>query len=103
MVFSEIKDVILKTLISVEPHIVTNLNKCPGNRMSCFELFGFDVLIDHQLKPWLLEVNVLPSLSSSSRFDKNVKTMLMCDALTLIGINGYDKKKLACSSEEDKK
>lgn len=65
-VFAQIKDVILKTLISVEPHIVSNLNKCPGNRFSCFELFGFDILIDQKLKPWLLEVNVLPSLSSSS-------------------------------------
>ena len=81
-------------MISVEPHIVGNLNKCQGNRNTCFELFGFDILIDKKLKPWLLEVNVLPSLSSSSPFDKTVKTLLICDALTLIGIRGYDKKKV---------
>ena len=92
--FAQVKDVIVKTLISVEPHIVGNLNKCPGNRKSCFEIFGFDILIDKKLKPWLLEVNVLPSLSSSSPFDKSIKTLLICDALTLIGIRGYDKKKV---------
>lgn len=61
-------------------------------------------MIDKKLKPWLLEVNVLPSLSSSSPFDKSVKTLLICDALTLIGIRGYDKKKVHINNtEEDKK
>ena len=91
-VFAQIKDVIVKTLISVEPYIVGSLNKCPpGNRQSCFEIYGFDVLIDESLKPWLLEVNVFPSLSSSSPFDKIVKSQLICDVFTLIGIRGYDK------------
>lgn len=93
---------IVKTLMSVEPHIVGNLSKCLGNRTSCFELFGFDILIDKNLKPWLLEVNVLPSLSSSSPFDKSVKTLLICDVLTLIGIRGYDKKKVHTGSEDKK-
>jgi len=84
----------VKTLLSVEPHIVSNLNKSSGSRTSCFELYGFDILIDEDLKPWLLEVNVLPSLSSSSPFDKIVKTLLICDVLTLVGVRGYDKKKV---------
>ena len=29
---------------------------------NCFKLFGFDVFIDSNLKPWLLEVNNIPSL-----------------------------------------
>lgn len=35
----------------------------------------------------------MPSLSSSSAFDKRIKTMVVCDALTLVGIHGYDKLK----------
>lgn len=50
-------------------------------------------MIDDKLKPWVIEVNVLPSLSSSSPFDKRIKTMVVCDTLTLVGIRGYDKKK----------
>ena len=92
-VHAQMKDVILKTLISVEPHIVSNLQKNPTSRVNCFELYGFDIMIDDKFKPWLLEVNVLPSLSSSSAFDKRIKTMVVCDALTLVGIRGYDKKK----------
>lgn len=92
-VFAQFKDLIIKTLISVEPHIVSNLQKNPTNRVNCFEIYGFDIMIDANMKPWVLEVNVLPSLSSSSPFDKRIKTMLVCDSLTLVGLRGYDKTK----------
>jgi len=92
-VLQEIKSICLKTLISVETQINLLVQKNPTTRNNCFELYGFDVMIDSNLKPWVLEVNVLPSLSSSSVFDKRIKTMLVCDALTVVGIRGYDKLK----------
>lgn len=67
--FDKIKDVIIKAIIAVEPHIVTNM-KQTRHRNACFELYGFDIILDHKMKPWLLEVNVCPSLSSSSPLDK---------------------------------
>ena len=99
-VMAQFKDLIVKTLISVEPHIVANLQKNPTNRVNCFEIYGFDIMIDSNMKPWVLEVNVLPSLSSSSPFDKRIKTMLVCDSLTLVGIRGYDKTKFHAQSTE---
>jgi hypothetical protein len=57
-------------------------------------------LLDHKLKPWLLEVNVCPSLSSSSPLDKTIKTMLLCDILHCIGFQIYDRKKL--EKEQDR-
>jgi len=90
----QIKDVIVKTLLAVEPHINVNMLKNSTTRNSCFEIYGFDVILDETFKPWVLEVNVLPSLSSSSPFDKRIKTMLVCDALTLVGVRGYDKSRI---------
>ena len=57
-------------------------------------------MIDAKLRPWLLEVNVAPSLSSSSPYDKQVKTLLLCDTLHLVGFNIFDRNKV---DEEKKK
>ena len=43
-------------------------------------------MMDENLKPWLLEVNTSPSLSSSSPLDKMMKTSLVSDVFSMIGI-----------------
>jgi tubulin polyglutamylase TTLL4 len=78
-IFVKIKDLIIKSILSVEPIIANNMQRSSKNRHLCFELYGFDVILDSELKPWLLEVNVLPSLSSSSALDKRIKTSLLSD------------------------
>lgn len=100
--FAQIKDVIVKTCIAVETHIYNLMTKSTRNKNLCFELYGFDVLIDEELKPWLLEVNVQPSLSSSSPLDKLIKTTLLSDVFNIIGIVPYNRKKYM-KDEEDKK
>lgn len=64
------------------------------SKTSCFEVYGFDVIIDANFKPWLLEVNVSPSLSSSSPMDKYIKTLLISDSLFLSGMKLFDRKML---------
>jgi hypothetical protein len=68
----------------------------------CFELFGFDILLDEALKPWLLEVNVAPSLSGGSQLDRVVKTSLLTDTLNLIGFIPYDRVKHESGYESTK-
>lgn len=90
-VFAGIEDIVIKTCIMVEPHVVNSINQGSKARNNCFEVYGFDILVDELLKPWLLEVNVCPSLASSSPLDKQIKTSLMCDIFTLSNIVPYDR------------
>lgn len=54
------------------------------------ELYGFDILVDADLKPWLLEVNLSPSLGCDSQLDLRVKSAMLSDLLTLVGIPAVD-------------
>lgn len=46
------------------------------HRNSCFSLLGFDVILDRELRPWLLEINMSPSLRCDSPVDNEVKVDL---------------------------
>lgn len=54
------------------------------------ELYGFDILIDETLKPWLLEINLSPSLGCDSPLDVRLKSSLLADTLNLVGIPAVD-------------
>jgi len=41
--------------------------------LMCFELLGFDIILNSDLKPLLLEVNHAPSFATDSPLDKDIK------------------------------
>ncbi len=43
----------------------------------CFECYGYDIIVDDQLKPWLVEVNASPSLSATTESDRVMKVHCM--------------------------
>ncbi|KAF4318276.1 hypothetical protein BBO99_00005576 [Phytophthora kernoviae] len=57
----------------------------------CFSLLGMDVLVDEQLKPWLLEVNHLPSFGCDSPLDWSVKEPLISQTFDLLNLSPNDK------------
>lgn len=54
------------------------------NDKHCFECYGYDLLIDSNLKPWLLEVNASPSLTVTTKPDRIMKTKLIHDILQVV-------------------
>ena len=63
------------------------------HRQNCFEVFGFDILLDSDLKPWLLEVNLSPSLSTDSPLDHKIKACLLADTFNMTQVKRFDRKK----------
>ena len=93
----EIRDLVIKTVISGSPRIAHLYRSChpddPTNSM-CFEILGFDVILDSDLKPWLLEVNHSPSFTTDAEVDCVVKKAVIVDALNLININPQNRNKM---------
>ena len=57
-----------------------------GNNM-CFEILGFDIILDHKGKPILLEVNHTPSFTTDTPLDDAVKFGVIHDALKLMNVS----------------
>uniref|UniRef100_A0A8C2GZX1 Tubulin--tyrosine ligase-like protein 9 n=1 Tax=Cyprinus carpio TaxID=7962 RepID=A0A8C2GZX1_CYPCA len=78
--FKEIDNIFIRSLISVQKTII--------NDKHCFELYGYDILLDQDLKPWLIEVNASPSLTASSQEDYDLKYRLLKDTLHIVDMEG---------------
>ncbi|KAK7864100.1 hypothetical protein R5R35_002743 [Gryllus longicercus] len=90
VLMSRIEEVVVKAILASAPPIVTACRMFVPHTHNCFELYGFDILIDSTLKPWLLEVNLSPSLGCDSPLDVRVKSAMLVDLLTLVGVPAVD-------------
>lgn len=89
--WKNIKDIIVKTIISSEAAVNSCIKANVRSRYSVHELFGFDILLDEELKPWVLEVNISPSLHSSSQLDINIKGAMIKDLHNMAAFRIPDK------------
>lgn len=79
-VYQQIDEILIKSLQSVQKIII--------NDKHCFEMYGFDIMFDSNLKPWIIEVNASPSLTASSQIDYDLKFGLLEDMLHIIDMEG---------------
>ncbi len=85
-IWTQIQEIIVKTFLSAQYFI--------PNQQNAFELFGFDIFLDQNLKCWLIECNSSPSLARETVLDELVKQTLVDDIVDLVGIVPFDRKKL---------
>ena len=95
MLQNQVNDIIVKTLLTIQPDLHHNYRTCrpldrsasPTHRTSsphnnydnidpmtsgsvCFEVLGFDIILDKDCKPYLLEVNHAPSFACDAQLDE---------------------------------
>lgn len=85
--FYQIQQIFIKSFLSVQKVMI--------NDKHCYELYGFDVLIDNNFKPWLIECNASPSLTANTKDDAEMKIDMLDDLFTVV-----DMEKILTGNEE---
>jgi hypothetical protein len=89
--WSAIIDLLLRALFAAQEGI--------GHCENAFELFGADILIDEDGRPWLLEINASPSLAIANPLDEDVKVHMIRDTLALVDPVPFDRRYLTVHLE----
>ena len=69
----------------------------------CFEILGFDIILDKNCKPYLLEVNHAPSFATDTPLDYEIKKKLFQDTFQLLGLSVERKRAKVLKMYEDRK
>ena len=79
----------MRDLFPQMERLVTDSFRAVGSKIdpqrvsNCFEIFGYDFMIDEQLKVWLIEVNTNPCLEESSPILEELLPRMLDDAFRL--------------------
>ena len=81
-IMPRIKDLMIDSFLSVKNEVN------PGDRRNCFELLGFDFMIDEDLRTWLIEINTNPYLGVANKFIEGLLPKMLND-LFMINLDPY--------------
>lgn len=108
LIWEQIYDLIIKSMLSCEKYISAYTKDHFQKVNKSFEIFGYDIMIDSNLKPWLMEINLSPSLSLESVMDIKLKIKLITEMFNMYGFRKLttatlieDKKQEASESKPD--
>ncbi|KAG5507572.1 hypothetical protein JKF63_06521 [Porcisia hertigi] len=85
--FGDIQQMIMRTLFAVQRIMLQDKH--------CSELYGYDVMIDDTLHPWLIETNASPSLTAETPADYHLKFNMLQDMFDVVDLEGR-----RCGEEE---
>ena len=86
IVNKKIEDLVIKTVLCGQYDIVEAVNSELQSDYTCYKLFGVDVLLDQNLKPWLLELNDFPSLETPT-LDRHVNEPMIAEMFNIVGFH----------------
>jgi len=103
VVWARIVDLMTKTIIMAEPQLTEAYRakmaqleplEAPPHCL-CYEIFGFDVMLDEGLKPWIIEINHAPCFGGGTKLDTRIKVGVIGGAFRRLGVSESRKAVLA--------
>jgi len=84
--WKRIDSAIISTVISSIGFLRNGVkSKCPDIGFPrCFQILGFDVLLDEALNPYILEVNYRPSFETNTKVERIMKTLMIAGAMKIM-------------------
>jgi hypothetical protein len=92
LIWGRIEDLVVKSIISIEGQVYAAMDMTVPFRDNCFEVLGFDILVDSDFRPWLLEINLSPSMNTDSPMDLKIKGSMIADMFSMIGVVPLDQR-----------
>ena len=85
LIWKKIDNIAVLTILSSYPYLKDGINNTfkSKNYNKCFQILGFDILIDEQLEPHLIEVNYRPFLTTYSFPEWMVKVGMIASTISL--------------------
>ena len=93
-VWNEIRDVVVKSVLCAENEMVQSVRKFVKNRNMCFDLMGYDILLDKNFKPWIIEINHSPSMAPLTEMENRIKYAMLHDYFVLADLTLKDREPL---------
>ena len=73
----------------------------PNKRKGCFELFGFDFIIDEDFRVWLLEVNSNPYLGMPNKYIEELLPKMLDDMMKIVVDPIFEPKTVTSDKPND--
>ena len=98
-IYDKVKDIFIKMIFSVRKKLIKTIDNYKLSNSNFYHLIGFDIILDENLKPYLLEANRYTGLRDDNDAEKNFTFNLIIDTINLVGLKDIYKKD---NDKEDK-
>lgn len=94
--FARLRELVTLTIAAARETMLQRTQAIDADTTGCYELLGLDCLVDSDLKPWILECNLSPSLEvcaapeDGGDVEEHMKRRLVADMVRLLGIDQPD-------------
>ena len=82
----EVSDIFIKMMISVREKIIKNIENNKLEASNFYHLIGFDIILDENLKPYLLETNRRCGFRADNDAERYYTYNIVADTLNIIGL-----------------